>query len=195
MGSQAESARAIDFSRAGDWQRDPKHALFVLARYKFVSKMLAGMRTVIEFGAGDGIASEIVRREVENLVCTDRDPRGDDVRKHDVLERFYGIGFSGAFALDVIEHIEPARTDTFLANIAMCLSRGGVCIIGSPSKESQEYASPLSKEGHINCMTARELRAAMAPYFRPVFSFGMNDEVLHTGFDGMRHYNFAVGVK
>lgn len=185
----------IDFSREPDWQRDPKHMLFVLSRYKFVAKMLAGMRGVLEIGAGDGWASEVVRREVESLVLTDVNPIGPDVIRHDICERFYGVGFKAAYSLDVIEHIEPHLTDKFLANICLSLARGGVCIIGSPSKESQVYASEVSKAGHVNCMTAPELKAAMRAYFNPVFMFGMNDEVLHTGFDGMRHYNFAVGIK
>ena len=184
-----------DFSRATDWKRDPKHVLFVLARYKFVAKMLACMNGVLEVGAGDGVASELVRNEVGSLVCTDAHPGAEGVIRHDILERPYGIGFKAVYALDVIEHVHSVDTDRFLGNLRLCLAEKGLCIIGSPSRESQVYASEMSRAHHVNCMSAQELRTRMLAHFRPVLMFGMNDEVLHTGFDGMRHYNFAVGVR
>jgi hypothetical protein len=183
---------ATEFARVEDWKRDPKHVLFVLSRYKFVAKMLSGMSSVLEVGAGDGFASEIVRREVGKLVCTDAEPIGDVIR-HDILDGPYQGGFAGAFALDVLEHVED--THTFLRNIKQSLTERGVCIVGAPSIESQRYASPISRKHHVNCMPASSLRDAMLGNFYPVFMFGMNDEVVHTGFDGMRHYNFAMGVR
>lgn len=57
------------------WRRDPKRLGFVLARYKFVSKMLRGKQTVLEVGCGDGWASAIVRKEVQELHLSDFDPR------------------------------------------------------------------------------------------------------------------------
>ena len=38
---------------------DPKHVSFVLARYKFVSKMLADKSTILEIGCGDGVGFKI----------------------------------------------------------------------------------------------------------------------------------------
>ena len=55
-------------------------------------------------------------------------------------------------------------------------------IIGTPSLESQAYASPPSKAGHINCKSGDELKALLSSYFHNVFLFSMNDEVVHTGF-------------
>lgn len=183
-----------DFSRAADWVKDPKHLVFVLSRYKFVSKMLEGTRRVLEVGAGDGIASEIVRRSVCELVCTDIQEK-PGVALHDILAGPLFENFDAAYSLDVIEHIHTFAMPVFLSNIRKSLGERGVCIIGSPSMESQAYASEMSVQYHVNCMPAKKLRAAMLEHFDPVFMFGMNDEVVHTGFDAMRHYNFAVGVK
>jgi hypothetical protein len=185
----------LDFRRQTEWERDPKHMGFVLSRYKFVAKMLAGMSRVLEVGAGDGWASEVVRQEVTHLVLTDVEPLGAGVLRHNMAKRFHDERFDAVYALDVLEHVEPKDTAIFLQNMGNSLKERGVCIIGMPSKESQVYASDISKAGHINCMSAGELRLAMENHFGPVFMFGMNDEVLHTGFDGMRHYNFAVGVR
>ena len=65
-------------------------------------------------------------------------------------------------------------------------------IIGMPSIESQVYASPGSKLGHVNCKSGPELKLLMEKYFQAVFLFSMNDEVVHTGFHKMAHYILAV---
>ena len=61
-----------------------------------------------------------------------------------------------------------------------------------PSLQSQQYASPLSKIGHINCKDCPDLRALMQRYYDHVFMFSMNDEVLHTGYFPMAQYLFAL---
>ncbi|MFZ5866779.1 MAG: hypothetical protein ACOYXY_12930 [Thermodesulfobacteriota bacterium] len=81
-----------------------------------------------------------------------------------------------------------------MRNVLASLSDTGVLIIGTPSLESQRYATPASKAGHVNCKDHNGLRALMNRYFNNVFLFSMNDEVVHTGFYGMAHYLFALGV-
>ena len=49
--------------------------VFMLARYKFASKMLAGKPNVMEVGCSDGFGSNIVKQTVQNLVITDFDKR------------------------------------------------------------------------------------------------------------------------
>jgi hypothetical protein len=69
-----------------------------------------------------------------------------------------------------------------------------VLIVGTPSIQSQAYAHPASKEGHINCKDEPGLRQLMECCFRNVFMFSMNDEIVHTGFHPMAHYLFALCV-
>jgi predicted SAM-dependent methyltransferase len=101
--------------------------------------------------------------------------------------------FDGVFALDVLEHIEPKDERVFLKNGFAPLSTHGVAIIGMPSLESQVYASPTSRAGHVNCKTMPDLRELMQDYFHNVFMFSMNDEVVHTGYHKTAHYIFALG--
>ena len=61
-----------------------------------------------------------------------------------------------------------------------------------PSLESQSYASELSKFGHINCKTLPDLKQTMEKYFKYVLPFCFNDEVLHTGYHKMAHYNIVI---
>jgi hypothetical protein len=74
------------------------------------------------------------------------------------------------------------------------LTPHGVCLLGSPSLQSQAYASPPSKAGHVNCKTAPEFKRLMQKFFHNVFIFSMNDEVVHTGYYAMAHYLWAMGV-
>jgi 2-polyprenyl-3-methyl-5-hydroxy-6-metoxy-1,4-benzoquinol methylase len=189
------------------WHLDPKRLGIVLARYKFVAKMLTGKARVLEVGVGDGWASRVVKQEVETLVGIDFDPVfvrdameamepewRFECRVHDMLQGPLDGDFDAAYALDVLEHIPAADEEAFLRNMAASVRAPGVIIIGMPSLESQTYASPGSKAGHVNCKSAPDLRALMQKHFHEVFVFSMNDEVVHTGFHALAHYLFAIGV-
>lgn len=188
------------------WQDDPKHLLFTLSRYKFVSKMLAGREHVLEVGCADAWATRIVVQSVKKLTATDFDPVFvDDVRKrmdarwkfdveqHDLLAGPLPGKYDGAYALDVIEHIQPSDELNFVGNIAKSLTPQGALILGCPSLQSQAYASPPSKAGHVNCKTGDTMRALLAQFFHNVFVFSMNDEVVHTGYAPMAHYVIGLG--
>lgn len=187
------------------WHEDPKHLVFRLSRYKFVAKMLSGRRHVLEVGCGDAFGIRIVQAEVGALTAIDFDPLFiEDVNQrmvprwqfdacvHDMLEGPFPGEFDAVYALDVLEHIAPADERLFLANAFANLDLHGAAIIGVPSLESQAYASPQSKAGHVNCKTAPDLKALLEDYFHNVFMFSMNDEVVHTGYHKMAHYTFAV---
>jgi 2-polyprenyl-3-methyl-5-hydroxy-6-metoxy-1,4-benzoquinol methylase len=207
---------AIDLVRARGFERlglvsswayldDPKRLAFTFARYKFAAKMLAGCRHVLEVGCGDAFFSRVVRQDVERLTGIDTDPafvedanaRASDrwpieVRLHDMLAGPVSGLFDGAYSLDVLEHIDPAQEDTFLRNITTSLDPHGTLIIGMPSLQSQAYASAHSKIGHVNCKDQRDLKRVMLRHFHNVFAFSMNDEVVHTGYHAMSHYNLAL---
>ena len=187
------------------WHDDPRRLGFTLSRYKFVSKMLSGKSHVLEVGCADAFGSRIVLQEVKVLMAIDYDPVFVDdvrnnmsqrwrfeVREHDILKGPVAGDFDGVYSLDVIEHIPASQEDTYLRNIIASLTDDGVLIIGTPSLESQRYASPPSREGHINCKSGDQLKELLARYFYNVFLFSMNDEVVHTGFYPMAHYLFAV---
>jgi len=188
------------------WQDDPKHLLFTLSRYKFVAKMLAGRDHVLEVGCADAWATRIVVQSVKKLTATDFDPVFvDDVRKrmdarwkfdiaqHDLLAGPFPGTYDAAYALDVIEHIMPKDEFVFTGNIAKSLSAHGTLILGCPSLQSQAYASPPSKAGHVNCKTGDTMRELLSRFFHNVFVFSMNDEVVHTGYAPMAHYVLGVG--
>lgn len=208
--------RSIDLRKAGvgklglmtnqAWEDDPKHLLFTLARYKFVAKMLAGMKKVLEVGCADAFGTRIVVQAVKQLTAIDFDPvfvadvkdRMSDkwsfeCQVHDMLGGPLDQNFDAAYALDVIEHIATADEMQFVGNMVLSLGCHGVLILGSPSLQSQEYASPPSKAGHVNCKDAPGLKALLENFFHNVFIFSMNDEVVHTGYYPMAHYLVGLG--
>jgi hypothetical protein len=189
---------------------DPKHLSFVLARYKFAAKMLHGRARVMEVGSGDGFGLPIVAQAVGHVHCVDWDQRlldGNARRlkhltnvtytKADLNKEAPPVQVDAAYWIDVLEHLDAASETTMLDNIIKCLPAEGVLLTGTPNKAASQYASPQSEVAHINLKTLEELRALMQQRFHNVFMFGMNDEVLHTGYGPMCHYIWAlaVGVK
>lgn len=187
------------------WHDDPRRLLFVLARYKFVARMLRGRNDVLEVGCADAFGSRVVRQEVARLTAVDFDPVFIDnardvadadwpieLRVHDILDGPVEGEFDAAYSLDVLEHIPPQRERDFVSHIVQSLSPRGVLIVGSPSLQSQVYASELSRAGHVNCKDEAGLRRLLDDFFEHVFVFSMNDEVVHTGFTPMAHYLLAL---
>lgn len=189
------------------WRDDPRRLAFVLARYKFVAKMLCGKKSALEIGCADAFGTRLVRQEVPAVTATDFDPLFIENARassdsawplefavHDMVAAPFAIKHESAYALDVIEHIPAQDEKKFLLHICQSLLPNGVVILGCPSIHSQAYASPPSKEGHVNCKDGPGLRELMTCFFQNVFIFSMNDEVVHTGFTPMAHYLLAIGV-
>jgi 2-polyprenyl-3-methyl-5-hydroxy-6-metoxy-1,4-benzoquinol methylase len=187
------------------WQEDPKRLLFVLSRYKFTAKMLSGRKNVLEVGCADAFFTRVVKQEVGKLTAVDFDPLfiedakkhlnerwNFDCKVHDILKGPVAGKFDGIYSIDVIEHIKKSDEDKYMSNMVSSLTDDGVLIIGTPSLQSQAYASDASKEGHVNCKDHKELKQLMLKYFDSVFIFSMNDEVVHTGFYPMANYLFAL---
>ena len=194
-----------------NWYDDPRRVLFIFSRYKFVGKMLCGMGHVLEVGCGDGTGSRLVLQEVDAITAIDFDPVFVNDVKARMTERWAfdcrvhymltgpatkrdGSLFDAAYSIDVIEHISKQNEEIFVSNISKSLKDDGVFIVGSPSLESQPWASPPSKAGHVNCMTGADLKSLCQRFFANVFLFSMNDEVVHTGFSPMAHYLIALCV-
>lgn len=190
------------------WRCDPRRMGMVLARYKFVAKMLTGSARVLEVGCGDGWYNRIVLQTVGHIHGIDIDPdfiawaQENSAREHlnatfevlDVINGRIGGTYDAAFLMDVIEHISISDEARFLGHIVDALAPNATCIVGTPNISAEPYASVFSKEGHINLKTAETLRASLEPFFKNIFIFSMNDEVVHTGFYPMAHYLIAMGV-
>jgi cyclopropane fatty-acyl-phospholipid synthase-like methyltransferase len=185
------------------YESDPVRLVFTLSRYKFVAKMFDGFDSVLEVGAGDGFKSPIVKQFCKKLTISDIEIKNkmdfDQITFsktkfiiHNFVKHSLKKKFDGIYSLDVLEHIEKKDEKRFIKNICRSLKKDGTLIVGMPTLESQIYASKLSKEGHVNCKSKKELKKFLSPYFSNIYMFSMNDEVVHTGYDAMSHYIFAL---
>jgi len=192
------------------WHEDPRRLVFLLARYKFVAKMLKDRRLVGEVGCGDAFGARIVLQEVEQVTVYDFDPvLIEDVRQrrserwpidayvHDIVLGTLPSKHDAIYSLDVIERMRGEDEHAYISNLRDSLEDNGVLIIGTASAESQIYSSLQGNAGTLNCRSGMELKALLESYFDRTFIFSMNDEIVHPGFHPLAHYLFAIctGVK
>lgn len=187
---------------------DPRHLVFVLSRYKFCAKMLAGKELAVEIGCGDGFGIPIVAQTVKHLVCIDWDERNLEgcanrlkhlknvsYKKINLNEETLSLQADALFSVDVIEHIEPSNEHQFMNNLCSLMKKDSVLITGTPNIYASAYACKNSELLHINLKDPKALKELTLRYFKYEFSFGMNDEVLHTGFGPMSHYLWSIGAE
>ncbi len=193
--------RAVEMgpNTSEQYRYDPRHLCFVLARYKFCAKLLSGRNNVLEVGCGDAFGTPIVAVDWDPQMTKSNLRRLDFMdnctfKHHDVVVEPVAGTFDGVFSVDVIEHIDPIAENEFMKNTCTNLSDDGVYILGTPNVKAEAYARPRSVVGHINLKDAASLSDLLERYFKNVFIFSMNDEVVHTGFYNMAHYLFAVGT-
>lgn len=185
--------------------QDPRSLLFRASRYKFVAKTLGKDETVLEIGCGDASMSPLVYQSSKSLTCVDLDPLMiahaiAHVGKHfpitfetlDISREELEVRFDTIFSLDVLEHIPLDYENEFIRGASRHLKPSGKFIVGTPSLASQAFTSEANKVGHVNCKSPESLVDSLDEHFKTILTFGMNDEVLHTGFDPFRNYLFAV---
>ena len=130
------------------WYDDPRRLTFLLARYKFVAKMLSGRKNAGEVGCGDAFGTRVVLQEVPDVTVYDFDPvfiediraRQDErwrlrAEMHDIVRAPLPRKHEALFSLDVIEHIAGKDEHDYLVNLRDLLVPEGVLIIGTPSIE------------------------------------------------------------
>jgi SAM-dependent methyltransferase len=183
---------------------DPKRLAFVLSRYKFAAKMTGRQKRVLELGCSEGIGTPILAEFASHYTGVDMDASAIATAKEnwtnpawrfveaDFMGQRYGT-FDSVVSLDVIEHIHREYEPLFFDTVRQNLGEDGICLVGTPNVTSAAYASPGSQRGHVNLYDAGRLEAAMRTVFHNVFMFGLNDELVHTGFAPMAHYLMALG--
>ena len=81
------------------WNEDPKRTLFTLSRYKFVSKMLSGLNSVLEIGCADAFGTRLVQQTVKNVTAIDISQK-----LLDSIEN-YKIGYKKKIDINSIEEL------------------------------------------------------------------------------------------
>ena len=185
------------------WREDPKGTLFSLARYKFVSKLIAGKKDVLELGCGDGWYSRIVKQNVKHLTISDVDNIFiEDSKKrektwkfnyliHDMSKKATKEKFDVIYMLDVFEHVPKSKEKKFVENLINSLKSGGILLSGAPSLSFQKFVKNPDPT-HVNCKSGLDTKKFFEKYFQNVFNFSMNDEIVHTGFEKTANYFISL---
>lgn len=186
-------------------RNDPKRFAFVLSRYKLAAKLACRGKRVLELGCSEGLGAAILGEHAAKYVGVDLDGEAIEVAKRnfpqhefvhdDALSGAVYGEFDAVVSMDVIEHIEQPKEHLFFEAALRQLHGDGMCVIGTPNITSAPYASAMSNAGHVNLFSADRLNAAMRERFTWVFPFGMNDEVVHTGYAPMCHFLIALGCR
>ncbi|MEM8494977.1 MAG: class I SAM-dependent methyltransferase [Planctomycetota bacterium] len=202
-------------------RNDPKRFPFVLSRYKFAAKMAAPNtghpRSILELGCSEGLGTMVLAEFASRYHGVDLDADAvataqanwstekrtfetcDFLNGENGQPRAFNAGsaggrFDGVVSLDVIEHIATEAEPRYWQAVTANLTDDGVAVIGTPNQTSETYASPLSKAGHINLFTFDRMRDTLHRHFESVLLFGLNDEIVHTGYAPMCHYVMGIGI-
>jgi 2-polyprenyl-3-methyl-5-hydroxy-6-metoxy-1,4-benzoquinol methylase len=186
---------------------DPKHLGFLFARHKIVGKLLRDKKRILEVGCQDGFGTYLVSQYVDSITGIDIEEKhikeAKKIWKNYLKIQFLNLDitkknnlgkFDSIFMLDVFEHISPLKSNKFLQSVIGHMSDNAMLIVGMPTKESQVYASKLSKLGHINLFTIFEAKLFFDKFFKNVLIFGMNDENLNLNFEPLNHYMMIIGI-
>ena len=175
---------------------DPKRLAFVLTRYQVAADMHPG-GPILELGCSEGIGVPTLTHHGDAYTGVDYDHEAlGTARQTYAQHRFIHADFMGqtfgcfemVVSLDVVEHIYPQDERSYFDTVWRNTSPSGVAVIGTPNISSQVHASRISQLAHVNLFDPQRLQRALASFFHHVFCFGLNDEVLHTGFGPMSHY-------
>lgn len=191
------------------WMRkSPRRALHYLSYYKFAAKLIGTNKQILDVGCAEGLGSWVLAVECgghvlgldldHDLIQTAQrnwqDPR-IDFEYGNFLEFQPRTPNNALVSFDVIEHILPQNMETWWQTVTASLQHDGIAIIGTPSEISQQYASEISQRGHVNIYSAERLRHEMKEHFHHVFMFAAHDEVVHTGYMPLAHYQIALGCQ
>lgn len=184
----------------------PRRMLYSLSYYKFAAKMIGSPKRILDVGCNEGFGSWVLAKECGYCKGIDFDEESIAVAKKNFAEpiiEFSPLDFFNAppetydavTSFDVIEHIYPEHSLKFIEKMAHNLTNEGVAVVGTPSAISQQFASSISRKGHVNIYTHERLYEEMSQFFEHVFLFGANDEVVHTGYLPLAHYFIALCCK
>lgn len=203
-----EKTSPIELGRyASYWYyKTPRRMLHSLSYYKFAAKMIGPSKKVLDVGCNEGLGSWVLAKECGYCKGVDFDEMAIQTAQKNFTDpsisfscEDFLLGNEGVWDavvnFDVIEHILPEHAPLFLKKMARSLSEHGIVVIGTPSLISQQFASEISKKGHVNVYAPERLEKELREIFEFVFLFSAHDEVVHTGYLPLAHYLIAVACK
>ena len=188
------------------FHRTPRRVLHSQCYYKFAAHLIGSEKRVLDVGCNEGLGTYLLGKECGYAKGIDFDETAIaaatanfaceqvEFEEADVLTMALEQIYDAVTSFDVIEHIYPEHVSEFYQALKASITPDGLAILGTPSLVSQQFASHVSRTGHVNIYAPDRLEAEMKEHFRHVFLFSCNDELIHTGFAPLAHYLLVVGA-
>ncbi|MCX5751938.1 MAG: class I SAM-dependent methyltransferase [Candidatus Saganbacteria bacterium] len=182
----------------------PLKILQMTSYYKFAAKMIGPGRRVLDVGCGEGLGTWLLAKDCGKAKGIDVNKEAIEVAKRNWVDKrinFQNVDFlrmknshyDAIVSIDVVGHAFSKNTGAFLDKISACLTAHGIVVIGMPNIIFAKSFSSVTRSGRVNQCLGERVELGMKKYFKHVFVFGANDEVVHAGFLPMANYLIAVG--
>jgi ubiquinone/menaquinone biosynthesis C-methylase UbiE len=163
------------------WKFEPQaDANYILALNQLSHRLASAngrAPRILDIACGDGVMTYRMRKAGMEVVGLDLEQLALRIAREQLAKRgaggaqfvrgscmalpFPDGSFDGAVAMELIEHIDPALNDTFLAEIRRVLKPGGVVVITTPHKQTPELRSVY----HTQEFSGNELKGLLAQSF------------------------------
>lgn len=163
------------------------------ARYKFVRTILKkNCKNILELGCGTGYGSAYLATQGYNVVAVDNDKKlrkywennYSDIKnlKFLIMENFKNhMKFDCVLSLEVIEHLSKNHLNEYLDLVKNCiLPEKGIFICSTPKYLPMRERTENRKKNHIKEYKFDEFEKLLLKYFKNVFIFSQNDEIIST---------------
>jgi len=210
MSKQKDYLPIESFELENTYHVNPLMTCIKLARFKFAAKMLSKSDIVLDLGCGNGYSSHFFSKFCQKVIGVDLYSNIENVSnkfananisfyEHDILkplpEKILDENFTSVIAIDVIEHFYQNDGISIIKNYSKKLPIGGMFILGTPNKYSEQYRSKQSQNVHFYEYKPLELKEICDEYFSRTLLFSMNDEIVHTGFYNLAWFFYIIGIK
>ena len=185
-------------------KNNPLMVAIKFSRYKFIAKLLQKKDTVLELGCHDGVSSNFFKLYCKDVDAIDIDQRAIEEAKlnfedinficSDIFQYNTDKKYDVIVMLDFIEHFSKEDGIRILKKYTSLLSKKGMIIVGTPSKNFQKYRAEHNKIHHLHEYYPDELNNLLQDYFDRTMMFSMNDEIVHTGNENLAWFVYSIGM-
>ena len=156
-------AKELGIGVAWAYLDDPKHLLFTLSRYKFVSKMFDGMKKILEIGCGNGKLLYQFKKKGALVKGVEIGPQADvakktyglDVINKPLSKKNLNEKFDCIFSYGCLEHIDDL--ESFFEESRSCLNNNGLFFHSVPNSKLsfKQFNLDHLLHQHINYFTPK----------------------------------------
>jgi len=172
-----------------------------VSRYLWAGEMAKDL-DVLDCASGKGYGSYILSKKAKNVVGIDLNENSLEIarstfskisdhllyKQQSVFDASKLGKFDLIVAFEIIEHIQPEETDSFLADMKKALTPGGKLVLSTPNHDVVWKSKVYIPEFHINNFKAVELKQKLEEFFDSVTMLGpINNIIFNYDFFNLRH--------